>query len=104
MKWLKSLLLVLLFSVVQLSTALGSQQKAKKEVMKTCLSDTSKTIIVPTCEFDTVRLVGKGMKYKGKRYYFTDKECEVVEINPPKNQKGVWIGFISKLIRQIFRI
>ncbi len=103
MKCLKSLLLVLLFSVAQLSMASGDHQKIKKEE-KTCLSDTSKTIIVPVCEFDTIKLVGKGQKYKGKRYYYTNKECEVVEVNPPKNQKGVWVGFLSKLIRQIFRI
>jgi len=102
MKWLKSLLFVLLLSVSQLSMAFVSQKTVKKNsTNQIYLSD---TIRVQDCKFDTLRLTGKGVKFKGKRYYYTDSECKVVEMNPPKNNKGVWIGFLSKLIRKVFHI
>lgn len=101
MKWLKSFLLVLLSCVGLLFMASESQAKAKTPTT-IYLSDTAKVIHVPDCTFDTIRLGERTkLKNKGKRYYYTDKECTVVEVD--KKEKS-WITILAKFIRKVLKV
>ena len=124
MKWLKSLLLVLSLSVASLGTPLVAKtiqttQEVKQTTQPTHLfsvgntSETPtycddslrirKTIIVEPCVFDTIHLAGRGIKYHGKRYYYTDKECFVVELKA-KNKKTAPFDWVATLIKRFLRI
>ena len=51
---------------------------------------------------DTLYLIGKGRKKKGKVYYRTSNPNITIQ-TAPENKSGVWLGFISKILIAVFR-
>ena len=52
-------------------------------------------------DFDTIRLVGTGHKFKKKQYYYTDKECTVVELNKKKNTNRFGWNTVLKFLEKV---
>jgi len=51
---------------------------------------------------DTLYLIGKGRKKKGKVYYRTSNPKVIIQTST-ENKSGVWLGFISKILIAVFR-
>jgi hypothetical protein len=106
MKWLKYFCLVLcLLQGLQLSIFAGSTQPKQTKLTtlkQTCFCSVD-TVKVPDCVFDTIRLAGRGKTYKGKRYYYTDKECYVVELKP-QNKNPIGFGTIVRFLIKILKV
>lgn len=128
---LKFFLVVLSFLALSFSHhSEGKTNPKKTQIEKTCLSDSSnfapqtanvsaftnvinqvtndstvkgKTIFIRDCVFDTIRLVGRGTRYKSKRYYYTDKECFVVELKNV-NKKPYPMEWVISLFRKILHL
>lgn len=97
MKCLKFISLVLLFLALPF-TAIFATPTSQTTQTEIYLFDTTKLDCV---QYDTIRLVAKGHRNKGKRYFYTDKECTVVELKI-KNKKPYPLEWVVILVRKIF--
>ncbi len=92
--FLLSCLVSLLFG---LSETRAETKKAIKETIQIYSFDT-----IQISKKDTLYLIGKGRKKKGKVYYRTSNPNITIQ-TAPENKSGVWLGFISKILIAVFR-
>jgi hypothetical protein len=64
-----------------------------------------KLVVMDCMNYDTIRLIEKGKRIKGKKQiYFTDKECTVVELHKQKNTNRFgWNTVLKWIAKMVFK-